>query len=148
MLLMLKGLFRMLNNRGQSLILFVIVLPVLLLILVLVIDIGRVISLKQELNNISEIVLDYGIDYLNNDMDDNIDSISSIENKLIEIIELNKDDIDEIDVRIDNNKIYILLSDSVDGIFSSILDIDMFDIKSSYVGYMDNKKKRIERVNG
>ena len=138
----------MLNNRGQSLILFVIVLPVLLLILVLVIDIGRVISLKQELNNISEIVLDYGIDYLNNDMDDNIDSISSIENKLIEIIELNKDDIDEIDVRIDNNKIYILLSDSVDGIFSSILDIDMFDIKSSYVGYMDNNKKRIERVNG
>ena len=148
MLLMLKGLFRMLNNRGQSLILFVIVLPVLLLILVLVIDIGRVVSLKQELNNISEIVLDYGIDYLNNDMDDNIDSISSIENKLIEIIELNKDDIDEIDVRIDNNKINILLSDSVDGIFSSILDIDMFDIKSSYVGYMDNNKKRIERVNG
>ena len=148
MLLMLKGLFRMLNNRGQSLILFVIVLPVLLLILVLVIDIGKVISLKQELNNISEIVLDYGIDYLNNDMDDNIDSISSIENKLIEIIELNKDDIDEIDVRIDNNKINILLSDSVDGIFSSILDIDMFDIKSSYVGYMDNNKKRIERVNG
>ena len=138
----------MLNNRGQSLILFVIVLPVLLLILVLVIDIGRVVSLKQELNNISEIVLDYGIDYLNNDMDDNIDSISSIENKLIEIIELNKDDIDEIDVRIDNNKINILLSDSVDGIFSSILDIDMFDIKSSYVGYMDNDKKRIERVNG
>ena len=138
----------MLNNRGQSLILFVIVLPVLLLILVLVIDIGRVVSLKQELNNISEIVLDYGIDYLNNDMDDNIDSISSIENKLIEIIELNKDDIDEIDVRIDNNKINILLSDSVDGIFSSILDIDMFDIKSSYVGYMDNNKKRIERVNG
>ena len=148
MLLMLKGLFRMLNNRGQSLILFVIVLPVLLLILVLVIDIGRVVSLKQELNNISEIVLDYGIDYLNNDMDNNIDSISSIENKLIEIIELNKDDIDEIDVRIDNNKINILLSDSVDGIFSSILDIDMFDIKSSYVGYMDNNKKRIERVNG
>ena len=107
MLLMLKGLFRMLNNRGQSLILFVIVLPVLLLILVLVIDIGSVISLKQELNNISEIVLDYGIDYLNNDMDDNIDSISSIENKLIEIIELNKDDIDEIDIRIDNNKIFI-----------------------------------------
>lgn len=138
----------MLNNRGQSLILFVIVLPVLLLILVLVIDIGRVISLKQELNNISEIVLDYGIDYLNNDVDNNVDSISSIENKLIEIIELNKDDIDEIDVRIDNNKINILLSDSVDGIFSSILDIDIFNIKSSYVGYMDNNKKRIERVNG
>ena len=54
----------MLNNRGQSLVLFVITLPVLLIVLVIVIDIGRVISLKQELNNISELVLDYGLDYL------------------------------------------------------------------------------------
>ena len=32
------------------------------LILVLVIDVGRIIVLKQELSNISEIVLDYGLD--------------------------------------------------------------------------------------
>ena len=140
----------MLDNKGQSLILFVIVLPVLLLILVLVIDIGKVISLKQELNNINEIVLDYGIDYLNNNVytGNNNDNISSIENKLIEIIKLNKDDIDMIDVRIENDKIYILLSEKVDGLLSSILDISVFDIESSYVGYMDNDKKRIERVNG
>lgn len=131
----------MINNKGQSLILFVIVLPVLLLILVLVIDIGRVIFLKQELNNINEIVLDYGVDYLNNDV-----SISSIENKLIEIIELNKNDIDMIDVKIENDKIYIELSEKIEGIISPILDISVFDIKSYYVGYMDNGKKRIERV--
>ena len=131
----------MINNKGQSLILFVIVLPVLLLILVLVIDIGRVIFLKQELNNINEIVLDYGVDYLNNDV-----SISSIENKLIEIIELNKNDIDMIDVKIENDKIYIELSEKIEGIISPILDISVFDIKSYYVGYMDNGNKRIERV--
>ena len=148
MLLMLKGLFRMLNNKGQSLILFVIILPVLLLILVLVIDIGRVIFLKQELNNINEIVLDYGIDYLNNDMDNDVDSISSIENKLIEIIMLNKNDMDMINVRIEDNKIYIELDEKVDGLLSSIVDISVFDIKSSYVGYIDNGNKRIERVNG
>ena len=83
----------MFNNRGQSLALFVITLPVLLIVLVLVIDIGRVISLKQELNNISELVLDYGLDYFNDvniDINDNVNGMSidngviDIEDKLIE----------------------------------------------------------------
>ena len=147
----------MFNNRGQSLVLFVITLPVLLIVLVLVIDIGRVISLKQELNNISELVLDYGLDYFNDvniDINDNVNGMSidngviDIEDKLIEIIKLNKNDIDFIDVRIDDNKIYIELSDRVDGTFSSIVNISVFDIRSIYVGYIDNNEKRIERVNG
>ena len=168
----------MLNNRGQSLVLFVITLPVLLIVLVIVIDIGRVISLKQELNNISELVLDYGLDYLNdvgidnsdgneivdcnvdadiNNINDNVNgdsvrnnnlSSDNIDGKLIEMIKLNKNDIDFIGVRIEDNKIYIELSDGVDGIFSSIINISMFDIKSNYVGYIDNNDKKIERVNG
>ena len=138
----------MLNNKGQSLVLFIIVLPILLLMLVLVIDIGRIISIKQELNNINEIVLDYGIDYLTDNIDNSENSISNIENKLIEIIKLNKNDIDNIDVRIENNKIYVNLNEKIDGVISSIIGISIFDINSSYVGYMDNDKKRIERVNG
>ena len=162
----------MLNNRGQSLVLFVITLPVLLIVLVIVIDIGRVISLKQELNSISELVLDYGLDYLNdvdidnsdgnidtdvNNINDNVNgdgfrnnnlSSDNIDDKLIEMVKLNKNDIDFIDVRIEDNKIYIELSDRVDGIFSSIINISMFDIKSNYVGYIDNNDKKIERVNG
>ena len=141
----------MLNNKGQSLILFVIVLPVVLFVLVLVIDIGKLLVLRQELNNISEIVLDYGLDKL--DMDDNIssdiyDSNYNLEDELIEVIKLNKSDIDKIDVRIDNDRIYVDLSKGEKGIFSSLVDISMFNVKSSYVGYLDNNKKRIERVRG
>lgn len=138
----------MLNNRGQSLVLFVVVLPILLLILVLVIDIGKVISLKQELNNINEIVLDYGIDYLNDSFNNDINNISSIENELVNLIKLNKDDIDVINVRIDDDKINIILEDNVNGLLSSVIDISVFEIKSCYVGYIDNGKKRIEKVNG
>lgn len=141
----------MLNNKGQSLILFVIVLPVVLFVLVLVIDIGKVLVLRQELNNISEIVLDYGLDKL--DMGDNTssdidDSNYNLEDELIEVIKLNKSDIDKIDVRIDNDRIYVDLSKGEEGIFSSLVDISMFNVKSSYVGYFDNNKKRIERVRG
>lgn len=144
----------MLNNRGQSLILFVIVLPILLLILVLVVDIGRVIVLKQELDNINQIVLDYGLDNLDNiDYDDsNLESnslnIVDLESELVDLVKLNKNNIDIIDIRIEDSKIYIELNERIDGMFSSLINISIFDVESSYIGYMDNNNKRIERVNG
>ena len=127
----------MLNNKGQSLVLFVIILPILFLILILVIDIGRLITLKNELNNINNIVLDYGLDNL---------EMVDLENKLIDVINLNKDDIDNIDVTVDGDKIYINMNEKLDGILTSFVDISIFDIKISYIGYMDNGKKRIERM--
>ena len=163
----------MLNNKGQSLILFIIILPVLLIILVLVIDIGRVILMKRELDNINRIVLDYGIDYMyeidnnglvdsdmNNEIyidsvDNNIKDLTSndiefddIKNEIRNIINLNKDDIDIISINIDDDKIYIVLEDSVKGIFSKLIDVSIFNVKSSFVGYMENNNKRIERVSG
>lgn len=163
----------MLNNKGQSLILFIIVLPILLFVLILVIDIGKVIVLNQELNNISEIVLDYGLDKLideNNNLNNNIDNDSDIQlqddNKIdnndmntnsysllkediVKLIDLNKNDIDIVDVKIENNKINIDLEDNVEGVLSGLVSIDIFKIKSYYVGYIDsNNSKKIERISG
>lgn len=129
----------MLNNKGQSLVLFVIVLPVLLLILVLVIDIGRIIVLKQELDNINKIVLDYGLDNLEND---------NLNGDIIDLVKLNNDEIDEININLENDKLYIELGTDAEGMLSGLLNIAIFDVKSSYVGYIENEKKRIERVSG
>ena len=137
MLLMLKGLFLMLNNKGQSLILFVIVLPILLLVLILVLDLGKVIIKKNELNNINDIVMDFGLSNLDSD---------NLEEELVDLIMLNKDDIDNIDVNIVDDKIYITLNDKVNCVFASIVDISIFDINLSYVGYIDGDVKRIERM--
>jgi len=127
----------MLNNKGQSLVLFVIVLPILMLILILVIDIGKIIVLKQELLNISEIVLDYGLDIIDN---------LEIETELEDLIKLNKNDIDMIHLYTEDEKIYIELEEKSDGIFSGFIDIPLFNIKTSYVGYIENEEKRIERL--
>ena len=43
-----------LNNKGQSLVMFVLILPLLLFIMVLVIDIGNIILSKQELDDINK----------------------------------------------------------------------------------------------
>ena len=129
----------MLNNKGQSLILFVIMLPILLLIFVLVIDIGKVIVLKQELDNINNIVLDYGMD--------NLDKVN-IEDELIDLVKLNNNEIDEIDIYVEDTKIYSNISEDVEGIFLQFVDISIFNVKSSYVGYIDDNEKRIERIVG
>lgn len=127
----------MLNNKGQSLILFVIVLPILLLIVVLVIDVGKAITLKQELDNINNIMLDYGLDHLEDD---------GLNSELTNIAKLNNNNIDEINIKLEDDRLYIELSTKIDVMFFKLIDISIFDINSYYVGYMEDDNKRIERV--
>ena len=129
----------MLNNKGQSLVLFIVVLPILLFILVLVIDIGRVIVLKQELDNINKIVLDYGLDNLDKE---------DYNNEMIKLIKLNNNDIEDINIYLNGEKLYVELGMDTDGVLSGLMNISVFDIRSSYVGYIDDNGKRIERVSG
>jgi len=127
----------MLNNKGQSLVLFIIVLPFLLLTLVLVIDIGRVVVLKQELDNINKIVLDYGLENLDNE---------NLNNEIIELVELNNDGIRDININLVEDRLYVELNTCMDGLFSGLINISIFEVNSSYVGYTENDVKRIERV--
>lgn len=129
----------MLNNKGQSLVLFVVVLPILLLIVILVIDVGKALVLKQELKSISNIVLDYGLDNLDNE---------NIIDELNKLINLNNDEIDNVSIKIEDDKIYIELKEKTNGIFSSIINISIFNINTSYVGYMKDENKIIERISG
>lgn len=129
----------MLNNKGQSLVLFVVIIPILLFILILVIDIGKAINLKQELNNINKIVLDYGLDNLEQD---------ELEEELTELVKLNNNEIDKIDIRFDDDKIYLNIGCDMDLMFTSIADVSLLEVTSSYVGYIQDGNKRIEKVSG
>lgn len=129
----------MLNNKGQSLVLFVVIIPILLFILILVIDIGKAINLKQELNNINKIVLDYGLDNLEQD---------ELEEELTELVKLNNNEIDKIDIRFDDDKIYLNIVCDMDLMFTSIADVSLLEVTSSYVGYIQDGNKRIEKVSG
>ena len=132
-----------LNNRGQSLVLFVIFLPIVLLILMLVIDVIGLRVLKQELDNINQIVLDYGLDELSKIENENMDR-ESIEKKIVDLVKLNKEDIDTISVIIENDKIYIDLVDNKKGLLIGKAKKTLFNVKSSYVGYFALGEKRIE----
>ena len=120
-----------LNNKGQSLVLFIIIIPIILGIMAIVMDIGSIIYENQELDNINKIVLDYGLDNRNDgDIIDNMKNLAYI----------NKDNID-VDIKFIDDEFYIESSYYVKGIFSNIFNIEGYLVKSKYKGYIyyDNK---------
>ena len=111
-----------LNNKGQSLVMFVVVLPILLLIMILVIDVGNVIMQKQELDNVNYITIEYGLD--------NIGEVDH-EKKLVEMVNKNIDDISLVSVDANKNQIKITIKKEIKGLL---------------IGYIKEGKKIIERV--
>ena len=126
---------KMLNNKGQSLVMFVLIIPIIILIFTLVIDIGNVIVNKQELDNINYLTIEYGLDHIDED---------DIETKLINMVNSNDNKVEQVSVVVRDDKINISITKKVSGIF--IEKIKIFNIKSNYKGYIENDKKIIERV--
>lgn len=124
-----------LNNKGQSLVMFVLLIPILLLIMILVIDIGNVLMEKQELDNVNYMTIEYGLD--------NLEDIG-LENKLINMIAINDNSLSEISVLVKDGKINIVTKKNVNGIIAKKLNV--FNLESNYVGYIKDGKKVIERV--
>ncbi len=123
------------NNKGQSLISFVLLIPVIFLIIMMVYDIGEMVLLKNELNDINYMVIDYGIDHINDE---------NIEITLNELIIKNKGNV-RVNINKLDDKLYIDISDKIDNKLSLFNKIDTFLVKSSYVGYMEDEKKIIKK---
>lgn len=158
----------MFNNKGQSLVLFILILPILLGIMVLVIDMGNVFYKKNEINNTLEFVLNYGLEMVQNDSekkDDEIDETESIKletelseevvseenfmevelDKLKTLLQYNLEQYQN-EIRLEDEKIVISSKTYVKGIFSNILGFQGFLIDSEYYGYLDGDKKVIQKI--
>lgn len=124
------------NNKGQSLVLFVILIPIILIILFMVYDIGNIVLLKEKLDNINYLTIDYGLD----NIDDN-----TIKNKLNDMIIKNKSDIDKININIENNIISLSLEDRINNKISILKNFKSIKVTSKYIGYIENNKKIIRK---
>ena len=121
------------NNKGQSLVLFILTLPILLGIMVLIIDLGNAIYTKNKINNIIEIVIEYGLE--NNYEEEELKKLINYNLKT-----------DNYQVEIKDEIINIKVEAEINGIISNIIDINSFKILSEYKGYMENNKKVIKKV--
>ena len=124
-----------LNNRGQTLVLFVMLLPIMLLVMVLVFDIGKSIVEKQKLDNISFMIVSYGIKH---SKDDNIDGT------LKELVTLNYKDATDVEILVKDDYVSVSLSGKVKGVFGNLVGKSNFKVRSYYIGNINDKK--IKRV--
>ena len=126
-----------LNNKGQSLILFVLMLPVLLFVMILVIDMGNLMVEKQKLNNINYIMIDYGLSNITKE---------DLEEYIYNYLKLNDEKIDKIKVSKTDNDITINLGKKESSMLGHILNLKEVEIISSYKGSIIDDKKVIERL--
>ena len=124
-------------NKGQTLILFVLMIPVLLFVMILVIDMGNLMVEKQKLNNINYIMIDYGLSNLTKE---------DLEEYIYNYLKLNDEKIDKIKVSKTDNDITINLSKKESSMLGHILNLKEVEIISSYRGSIVDEKKVIERL--
>ena len=116
------------NNKGQSLVMFVLIIPIFLLILTLVYDVGNAIYEKDRLSNTNYLTIEYGLN--------NIDTVT--ENDLKNLIEQNTSNLKYIYVTIEENQIEIKMEKDAKSILVKII--------SHYKGKIINNQKEIERI--
>lgn len=124
-----------LNNKGQTLVMFVILLPILLFILTLVYDVGNAIYEKDRLSNTNYMVVEYAI----------CNSLVS-EDELVELINKNDEDISDITIMMIDNSITIALTKDIKGIFGKMFGFNLTSVKSEYKGNIIQGEKKIERI--
>lgn len=124
------------NNKGQSLVMFVLIIPIFLLILTLVYDVGNAIYEKDRLSNTNYLTIEYGLN--------NIDTIT--ENDLKNLIEKNTSNLKYIYVTIEENQIEIKMEKEAKSIIGKMFNFNLVKIISHYKGKIINNQKEIERI--
>lgn len=121
-----------LNNKGQSLVMFICLLPILLLIVLAIVDVSRMVIEKNKLNNINNIAISY---YSSHKEDDDVTE------RIISLVKRNDEDI--INVRINKDKNTIYLDKKIDSTMGKIIGISEYEIVSEY-SFADDGIKRVK----
>lgn len=126
-----------LNSKGQSLAIFVIFIPVFIMIGTLVVDVSFARYNVRKLDNINKLVINYALEHIESDPYDT----------MVDLIYKNDSEVDdyEIKINLEEKKINVNISKSTKGFFGSIVGKEIYKEKSSFIGYIKDDKKIIEK---
>ncbi len=121
------------NNKGQTLVIFVILLPLFVLVLALVIDTSIMFYNKNKLDSINKTVVNYSMNHVEQNKD-----------KIMEYIKKNDSDIKVEKLEMNEQTITLTISKNIKSLFGNILKVKKYTITSSYKGTIETKK--IEKI--
>lgn len=120
------------NKRGQTLIIFVMLIPIILTMAALVIDVGLLYYKKNEYTGIvEESIKEYFKD----------EDLTSA----LETLTLNGVSLDDVLVSATDEKISVTLDTKVDSIFGKVIRINDYEIKIARVGTKDKERVIIKK---
>lgn len=106
------------NNKGQVLVMFLVLLPVVLILFAYLIDKCYLLYQENSQTNIVDIACSYALD--NNKTDDNIKQL---------ILE-NDSEIKNIRITRNNNQVIIKLEKNVNSMFGNLIGIDTYTVRT------------------
>jgi len=123
-----------LNNHGQTLVMFAILIPVILMLMALVIDVAYLSSKKSELESTTKSII--------KNLYDNKDD-ANINEMVIELYKKNDIDIKNLEVNIENSNFKIKNEYKIDSIFGKIIGLRKYEMKISMKGYLKENKLKV-----
>ena len=110
------------NRKGQVLVGFVLLLPLIIMLFAYVIDNGVLIRNKNKLDELTRTVVTYALEHR-----------EKTESELKEYIRKNESNLDQIEIYLDED-VQIHLVKTVDAIFGNAIGIKQYTISSYYIG--------------
>ena len=119
------------NNRGQTLVIFIIILPVIILGVSYLVDTGLMYIGRSKLISTCKVIIDEYYD------EENID------NKVKKYLEDNDIKYTDYKVSRDNN-LKLEVESTIDSIFGNVVGIKEYEISAKVIGYMENGKLKFK----
>lgn len=118
------------NKKGQTLVIFVVMLPIIVIVIQMIINKNNMYYDQNNMKNITQEAIYYGLNNITNEnITNEIEQFINENIKCESIIEIENDTI-KITLKKENNTIKKILGAG--------------NIKVSYIGYIENGKKKVE----
>ncbi len=121
------------DSKGQTLVIFVLILPILLLLFALIWEVGNLGLTTNKYETEIKDTIEYGLNHLDNE---------NLEEVLTNLLKANLDG--DISVEINNQVIKVNVKQKYDALFNNLLN-NRFDIDLTYNGYIENEKLIIQK---
>ena len=119
------------NSKGQTLVIFIIILPVIILGVSYLVDTGLMYIGRSKLISTCKVIID---EYYEEEISD-----SKVEEYL------KKNDINYTDYRVNrNNNLSIEVKSTIDSIFGKVVGIQEYEVSAKVTGYKENEKLKFK----
>ena len=120
------------NNKGQSLVIFIIIIPVIFIVFFFFYDYAYIINSQNKYENVTRTILNSTLE----------------EDKIVDLYRQNGYKVDDFKYKKENDKVYIQNSYKIKSVFGNIINLKNYTVSINYVVINSNNGIIIEDNKG